>query len=135
MENNDIYKLCEEFGVTGEIVGVSIMTSGHINSTFKVDVDDNGKMKSYIIQKVNDYVFKKPEELMENIEENSTNFQNSIDILPIIWENILMEIPMRVISDEADISNIKVEGEGWKFVTEEEEKTSPLSELLEYLDE
>lgn len=73
MENNDIYKLCEEFGITGEIVGVSIMTSGHINSTFKVDVDDNGKMKSYIIQKVNDYVFKKPEELMENII-NVTDF-------------------------------------------------------------
>ena len=75
------------------------------------------------------------EELMENIEENSTNFQNSIDILPIIWENILMEIPMRVVSDEAKNSDIKMEGEGWKFVTEEEEKTSPLSELLEYLDE
>ena len=61
MENNDIYKLCEEFGVKGEIVGVSILTSGHINSTFKVDVDNSGKRKTYIIQKVNDYVFKKPE--------------------------------------------------------------------------
>ncbi|MBQ7918144.1 MAG: aminoglycoside phosphotransferase family protein [Clostridia bacterium] len=67
MENNDIYELCELFGVQGEIVGVSILSSGHINSTFKVDVDENGTMKSYIVQKVNDYVFKKPEELMENI--------------------------------------------------------------------
>lgn len=75
------------------------------------------------------------EELMENFDEISTNFQNSIDILPIIWENILMEIPMRVVSDEAKNSDMKIEGEGWKFVTEEEEKTSPLSELLEYLDE
>ena len=75
------------------------------------------------------------EELMENFDEISTNFQNSIDILPIIWENILMEIPMRVVSDEAKNSDMKMEGEGWKFVTEEEEKTSPLSELLEYLDE
>jgi len=75
------------------------------------------------------------EELMENFEENSTNFQNSIDILPIIWENILMEIPMRVVSEEAKNSNIKKEGEGWKFVTEEEEKISPLSELLDYLDD
>ena len=72
---------------------------------------------------------------MENFEENSTNFQNSIDILPIIWENILMEIPMRVVSEEANDSNITMEGEGWKFVTEEEEKTSPLSELLDYLDD
>ena len=75
------------------------------------------------------------EELMGNIEENSTNFQNSIDILPIIWENILMEIPMRVVSDEAKDSNMTMEGEGWKFVTEEEEKTSPLSELMDYLDD
>ena len=35
-------------GVEGEIVGVSILSSGHINSTFKVDVDEHGKMKSYI---------------------------------------------------------------------------------------
>ena len=75
------------------------------------------------------------EELMENIEENSTNFQNSIDILPIIWENILMEIPMRVVSDEAKDSDIKMEGNGWKFVTEEEDITSPLSELMDYLDD
>lgn len=73
MENNDIYELCETFGVKGEIVGVSILTSGHINSTFKVDVDDAGKRKTYIVQKVNDYVFKKPEELMENII-NVTDF-------------------------------------------------------------
>lgn len=67
MENNDIYELCETFGVKGEIVGVSILSSGHINSTFKVDVDEDGTMKSYIVQKVNDYVFKNPEQLMENI--------------------------------------------------------------------
>lgn len=75
------------------------------------------------------------EELMENFEENSTNFQNSIDILPIIWENILMEIPMRVVSEEAKNSDINLEGDGWKFVTEEEQKTSPLSELMDYLDD
>jgi uncharacterized protein len=75
------------------------------------------------------------EELMENFEENSTNFQNSIDILPIIWENILMEIPMRVVSDEAENSDMTMEGEGWKFVTGEEDKKSPLSELMDMIDD
>ena len=46
-----------------------------------------------------------------------------------------MEIPMRVVSEEAINSNMNLEGDGWKFVTEEEEKVSPLSELLEYLDD
>ena len=75
------------------------------------------------------------DELMENFEEKERNFQNSIDILPIIWENILMEIPMRVVSEETEDSDIKREGNGWKFVTEEEENKSPLSELMEYLDD
>ena len=42
---------------------------------------------------------------------------------------------MRVVSEEAKNSDIKLEGEGWKFITEEEKKTSPLSELMEYLDD
>ena len=75
------------------------------------------------------------DELMENFDEKERNFQNSIDILPIIWENILMEIPMRVVSEETKNSDIKREGNGWKFVTEEEENKSPLSELMEYLDD
>lgn len=61
------------------------------------------------------------EELMAEIEENPTNFQNTIDILPIIWENILMEIPMKVTSEDA-YSN-KIGGEGWKLVTDEKEET------------
>ena len=75
------------------------------------------------------------EELMENMEENQRNFQNTIDILPIIWENILMEIPMRVVSEEAKNKDMNMSGDGWKFITEEEENTSPLSELMDYLDD
>ena len=75
------------------------------------------------------------EELMENFEENERNFKNTIDILPIIWENILMEIPMRVVSEDVKEKDLNLSGDGWKFVTEEEEKTSPLSELMNFLDD
>ena len=75
------------------------------------------------------------EELMGENEEFVKKDENSIDILPIIWENILMEIPMRVVSEEAENSDITKEGDGWKFVTEEEEKKSPLSELMDMLDD
>ena len=57
-------------------------------------------------------------ELMEETTEKSKNFENSIDIFPIIWENILMEIPMRVVSEDADF---QTEGNGWKLVTDENE--------------
>ena len=73
------------------------------------------------------------EKLYENIEEKPINLQNTIDILPIIWENILMEIPMRVVSPDAE--NVKLSGDGWKLVTDEDNENNPLSELMDMLDE
>ena len=60
-------------------------------------------------------------EITENIEENEENFkksQKSIDIFPIIWENILMEIPIRIINPEAQ--NIEIKGDGWELITDSE---------------
>ena len=70
-------------------------------------------------------------ELDELMEENSKKFQNTIDILPIIWENILMEIPMRVVSPDAE--DLKLKGDGWRLITDEEETSSPLAELEDLL--
>lgn len=71
------------------------------------------------------------EELFEEIGENVKNNQNTIDILPIIWENILMEIPIRVVSD--DSANLKLEGEGWKLITESEKRLNPELQKLKDL--
>ena len=61
-------------------------------------------------------------EIDENLEEIIGNFkknQKTIDILPIIWENILMEIPIRIINPKAD--EIKLKGDGWELITDSEE--------------
>lgn len=59
-------------------------------------------------------------DLLEEIDENVKKVENTIDIFPIIWENILMEIPMRVVN--SDISSIPKEGKGWKLIDEDEEE-------------
>lgn len=53
-----------------------------------------------------------------NIEEILENNQNSIDILPILWQNIVLEIPLRftVVRDYSDYS-----GDGWKLISEKKE--------------
>ena len=134
LSGTDLLKL-DDVKINGEIFKNSL---GNIE--LSLDVEGVMVLPCAITLKPVNYPFNveisgEIEELMENIEENSTNFQNSIDILPIIWENILMEIPMRVVSIEAENSDITKEGEGWKFVTEEEEKTSPLSELMDMIDD
>lgn len=72
------------------------------------------------------------EEMMNEMEENPKKIENTLDILPIIWENILMEIPMKVTSP--DVKEVNLSGNGWKFVTEEEKKeTNPALEKLKDL--
>lgn len=66
----------------------------------------------------------------ENLEEVAENFKKSdktIDILPIIWENILMEIPIRVTGKNS--KTLKTEGEGWSFVEDNPGTNNSLSKL------
>lgn len=70
--------------------------------------------------------------LLGEIDENVKKIENSIDILPIIWENILMEIPIRVVNE--DTSSMKMEGEGWKFITEDDKKEVMNSEFAKLKD-
>ncbi len=70
MENNEILELCKGFGITAAIKSVDRMKAGHINTAYLVETDDN---KKYTVQRINTYVFKNPEELMENIS-NVTHF-------------------------------------------------------------
>lgn len=42
--------------------------------------------------------------------------KNSIDILPLIWQNIVLEVPIKIISPNIDRS--KLSGDGWIFKEE-----------------
>ena len=55
----------------------------------------------------------------ENLEDFDKIINNSIDLVPIIWQNILLEVPIRVVSPDVKEENIY--GDGWKFITNEEE--------------
>ncbi len=63
------------------------------------------------------------------IEENCKINENTLDIFQFLWENIVLEVPLRF-SEVKDLS--KFHGDGWKLVSEEEHISSnnPFSELL-----
>ena len=63
----ELSNVCREFGLKGEFKGYTVLKSGNINKTYKVDIEDK-ELKSYIIQNINTYVFKRPEQIMANIE-------------------------------------------------------------------
>ena len=114
LKNTDIKKLdnvkvkgyirrnsLDEFVININIIGTMVLTCAitlkDVNYDFNIEIDD-------ILDRI--------------LEENDKKIQNTIDIFPIIWENILLEVPMKVVSEGATLE--KTEGDGWKLITEDE---------------
>ncbi|MBO5036330.1 MAG: aminoglycoside phosphotransferase family protein [Clostridia bacterium] len=69
-----IRDICREFKIKGEYLSYEEITIGNVNKTYKVNFrNDDGTISSYVVQEVNTYVFKSPEQVMENIA-NVTEF-------------------------------------------------------------
>lgn len=75
-------------------------------------------------------------QMEENVAERLEKDQNDLDILSILWENIVLEIPMHY-TQVQDLE--QYQGDGWKLVSEEDyqkkEKNNPFQELLEKMEE
>ena len=71
-------------------------------------------------------------EIDDNVQEKIKNDENTLAIMDILWENIVLEIPIRY-SKVNDYSNFS--GDGWKLIDEEHYQASsgdnPFKELLE----
>ena len=104
-------------------IDVDIIIARSSDSSYNMDLRIKGTMVlpcSLTLKDVN-YPFDiKTEVKVSNDDENYDEYvkinQNNIDIIPIIWQNILLEIPLRVESE--DVSDSIVSGEGWKLIRE-----------------
>lgn len=68
--NDKLRQVCNAFRIEGEYKGYEEITVGNVNCTYKVNyIKENGTPKSYVVQKVNTYIFKHPEQVMDNIDK------------------------------------------------------------------
>ena len=81
-----------------------------------------------------DFEYNFTSEIEEEIEETRINFQKTIDITEDLWQNILVEIPLKAVNEKN--KNIRLEGDGWRLIGEDElanTKNNPLSSLEDLL--
>lgn len=72
-----LQSICTIFGVPGTYEGYETIVMGNINNTYKVTyLHPDGFKKNYIVQKVNMYVFRKPRQIMSNIDLITTHIKN-----------------------------------------------------------
>ena len=126
--DNDKYRLPE----------IKDLKSVHLEG--KIELDENEEViltgilsgSMTIIDSISldevDYNFET--ELEENLEEIIENDKNSIDIIEILWQNIVLEVPLRY-TEVTDYS--KYSGDGWRLISEEELKKeqNPFQALIE----
>lgn len=67
-KNYDLGAIAANFDLPGRLEYAGPYGGGHINDTYRLDYREGTDRSSYILQRINDYVFKKPEHVMENIE-------------------------------------------------------------------
>ncbi|MCR5787530.1 MAG: DUF177 domain-containing protein, partial [Bacilli bacterium] len=82
------------------------------------------------------YEFNLNEIINENNEEIKEYYQkskNTLDIMPILWQNIVLEVPISITKEK----DAHLSGEGWELINEEnKENIDPrLAELSKLLEE
>lgn len=123
--DGSIVKLYDDtYQISGRIIGVMVLP----DDVTLEDVDYS--FESIFEEKFSEF---------DTSEEKSLEIvKNRLDITEFLWQNILVEIPLKVTSAKNRDLNLK--GNGWRLVTEEELKNnndsndSPFSELYKLID-
>ena len=64
-----LQQICREFRIKGTYQSYEQIKMGNINQTYKVNFqEESGRKKSYIVQRINTFVFKNPRQVMHNID-------------------------------------------------------------------
>ena len=82
----------------GNFVVEDARTLESISSPFDIDIEE-------VVADVSN-------ELTKNVK----NKQNTLDILSILWQNIVLEVPIRL--TKGDFKDMPLEGEGWRLTDE-----------------
>ncbi|MBQ3021403.1 MAG: hypothetical protein IJD92_04170 [Bacilli bacterium] len=99
----------------------------HVNGSANIDFEDNiilnlnikGTMILPCAISLQDVEYNFDTEIEENIgnfEEIYKNNKNSLEISEILWNNIVLEIPIRVVANSVQPSNTS--GDGWELISE-----------------
>ena len=76
MINKEIIK---KFAIPGNLEEIKQITTGNIHKTYVAIYSDNGEKNKYLIQQINNYVFKKPYDVMNNIEGITKHLQKELE--------------------------------------------------------
>lgn len=100
--------LAAKMNISGEMVIIDDISLDNVYYPFSIEYDDI-------------------------LEESLKNSENTLDLFEFLWENIVLEVPLKF----TKVSNLsEFHGDGWKLISEEDHQVenNPFSELLKDFD-
>lgn len=104
-----------------------IKVSGYVScieGDYSLNINVTGTMILPCARTLKDVEYPFDIQINEVIGENDDNsleiIQNRLEIFPIIWQYILVDVPLRVLAPDAKEESL--EGDGWRLITEAEQK-------------
>lgn len=87
----------DRFDFPGRLTGSDEVRTGHINRTYRLRyAQDGGAARDFILQRINNYVFKKPAEVMENVRLVTEHISAAMAAQGIDPENrVLRLVPVK----------------------------------------
>lgn len=75
----DLATIASHFQFEGRFLQAERLPSGHINDSYAISFRlPNGRLRRYLLQRINHHVFRTPEKLMQNIEAITTHLRAKI---------------------------------------------------------
>ena len=95
-------------GIMEKLIDDTYQLSGIISGTMIVPDDIT----------LEDYEYNFTSDIEEEIEETRINLQKTIDITLDLWQNIVVEIPLKAVNEKN--KDLTLEGRGWRLIKEED---------------
>ena len=84
--------IIDRFDFPSELIECLEIKTGHINRTYRLRFDQSGSAADYVLQRINNYVFRKPWEVMENVQLVTEHIRAAMRARGIDPENRVLKL-------------------------------------------
>ncbi len=110
--DNNLKEIFESFTAEGTFLKGEPYGSGHIHDTFRIETKEKDK-DDYIVQRLNNKIFKNIPELQQNIERVTVHLQNKLKAIP--GSNIKRECLILIPAHDGKSWIVDKEGSFWRM--------------------
>ena len=114
---SNICKVIDAYAFPGELLSREAFGNGHINDTICLTYNVDGKIKKYVLQKINKYVFHHPDELMDNTVR--------------VTEHIRKKVIADGGDSEREVLSVVLTADGRTFCTDDDDDYWRVTEFIE----